>query len=61
SGDSLFRGSIGRTDFWGSDHEQLLSSIRDRIFTLDDDTRVCPGHGPESKVGFEKRQNPFFR
>lgn len=61
SGDTLFAGSVGRTDLWGGDQEQLFRSIRGRIFTLDDDIRVCPGHGPESSVGIEKRENPFFR
>jgi glyoxylase-like metal-dependent hydrolase (beta-lactamase superfamily II) len=60
SGDTLFQGSIGRTDLWGGDTDQLLSSIRRRLLTLDEDTRVCPGHGPESLIGVEKRENPFL-
>ncbi len=60
SGDTLFAGSIGRTDLWGGDTDLLLSSIRNRIFTLDGETRLCPGHGPESRIGIEKRENPFF-
>ncbi len=60
SGDTLFQGSVGRTDLWGGDQDLLFNSIRSRIFTLDDDTLVCPGHGPETKVGIEKRENPFF-
>ncbi len=60
SGDTLFQGSIGRTDLWGGDMDVLLSSIRERLFVLDDATRVCPGHGPETKIGIEKRENPFI-
>lgn len=58
-GDSLFAGSIGRTDFVGSSHETLLSSIRDHLYTLPDATVVLPGHGPQTTVGQEKRHNPF--
>lgn len=61
TGDTLFQGSVGRTDLWGADGDQMFKSIRTRIFTLDDDTRVCPGHGPESLIGVEKRENPFFQ
>lgn len=60
SGDTLFQGSVGRTDLWGADQDQMFRSIRSRILTLDDDTLVCPGHGPDSKVGVEKRSNPFL-
>lgn len=60
SGDTLFSSSIGRTDLWGGDLDTLLSSIRQRLFTLDDDTEVCPGHGPDSRMGIEKRENPFL-
>ena len=61
SGDALFRGSVGRTDFPGSDHATLLRSIREQILTLPDDTRVLSGHGPETTVGYERRSNPFLR
>ncbi|MGZ3698930.1 MAG: MBL fold metallo-hydrolase, partial [Bdellovibrionota bacterium] len=61
SGDTLFQGSVGRTDLWGGDQEQMFRSIRSRILTLDEDTRVCPGHGPETKIGIEKRENPFLK
>ena len=61
SGDTLFAGSVGRTDLWGGDTELLLKSIRQRLLTLDGDTEVCPGHGPDSIIGVEKRENPFFR
>lgn len=60
SGDTLFQMSIGRSDLWGGSHEQLLQSVRDRIFTLDGDIAVHPGHGPSTRVGDEKKSNPFF-
>ncbi|HDR14218.1 MAG TPA: MBL fold metallo-hydrolase [Desulfobacteraceae bacterium] len=60
-GDALFAGSIGRTDFPGGDLDLLLTNIREKVFTLPDDTLVLPGHGPVSTVGREKRSNPFFR
>jgi len=60
-GDALFAGSIGRTDFAGGDLQLLLTNIRDKIFTLPDDTLVLPGHGLVSTVEREKRSNPFFR
>lgn len=60
SGDTLFQGSVGRTDLWGASSDQMFKSIRSRILTLDDDTRVCPGHGPETWIGIEKRANPFL-
>lgn len=61
TGDTLFRESIGRFDLPGGDGEQELVSIRDRLLTLDDDTRVFPGHGPSSTIGHERRHNPFLR
>lgn len=60
-GDTLFAGSIGRTDLPGCDAALLLKSIREKILTLDDETRVYPGHGPFTTVGIEKSTNPFFR
>jgi glyoxylase-like metal-dependent hydrolase (beta-lactamase superfamily II) len=59
-GDVLFRGSIGRTDFPGGSHALLLRGIREKLFSLPDDTVVYPGHGPVTKVGYEKRTNPFL-
>lgn len=59
SGDSLFAGSIGRTDFAGSDHEALLKNVREKILTLPDATVVYPGHGGRTTIGREKRLNPF--
>lgn len=58
-GDVLFKGSIGRTDFPGGDHETLLRSIKDKLMTLDEDVVFIPGHGPTSTIGEEKRMNPF--
>jgi hydroxyacylglutathione hydrolase len=60
SGDTLFQGSVGRTDLWGADGDLMFKMIRERLLTLDGDTRVCPGHGPETRIGIEKRENPFL-
>jgi len=60
-GDCLFAGSIGRTDLPGGDLPTLEKSIRERIYTLPDDTVVVPGHGPDTTVGREKATNPFVR
>ncbi len=59
-GDTLFCGGIGRTDLWGGDSNALLLSIRSKLLTLDDETRVIAGHGPPTTIGAEKRQNPFL-
>lgn len=59
-GDVLFYGSIGRTDLPGGNHEQLLQSIREKLFTLPLDCTVYPGHGKSTLIGFEKENNPFF-
>lgn len=61
SGDTLFQGSVGRTDLWGADGDEMFKNIRTRILTLDGDTLVCPGHGPDTTVGIEKLENPFLR
>jgi glyoxylase-like metal-dependent hydrolase (beta-lactamase superfamily II) len=60
TGDALFAGSIGRTDFPGGDLMTLLRSIKTRLMTLPDDTKVFSGHGPESTIGEERRENPFL-
>ena len=59
-GDVLFRNSIGRTDLPGGDYDQLLRNIREKLFTLPDDCTVYPGHGPETTIGYERRNNPFL-
>ena len=61
TGDTLFYGSIGRTDFPGGNYNGLIEGVRKKIFPLGDDIRVYPGHGPASTVGRERRNNPFFR
>jgi glyoxylase-like metal-dependent hydrolase (beta-lactamase superfamily II) len=58
-GDVLFAGSIGRTDFPRGDHQQLLDSIRERLWPMGDDVTFIPGHGPTSTFGEERRSNPF--
>jgi glyoxylase-like metal-dependent hydrolase (beta-lactamase superfamily II) len=60
SGDTLFAGSIGRTDLWGGNYDQEILSIRERLLDLEDATRVIPGHGPETTIGRERRSNPFL-
>lgn len=60
-GDTLFAGSVGRTDFPGSDAATLAASIREKLYRLPDGARVYPGHGPETTIGREKRTNPFVR
>ena len=61
TGDTLFAGSIGRTDFPGGNHEQLIQGVVEKIFPLGDEMRVYPGHGPHSTIGQERKFNPFFR
>ncbi len=59
SGDTLFRGGIGRTDLWGGDSRAIEESIRERLFSLDEITTVITGHGAETQIGFEQQYNPF--
>ncbi|APR87840.1 putative metal-binding enzyme [Minicystis rosea] len=61
TGDTLFRRGIGRTDLWGGDSDLILRSLRGKLLTLDETTRVVAGHGPETTIGEEKRANPFLR
>jgi len=61
TGDLLFYGSIGRTDFIGGSYESLIKSVREKVFTLPDHVRVYPGHGPATTVGNERKNNPFFQ
>jgi len=58
-GDTLFAGGVGRADFAGSNADQLMRSIRERLFALPDDTVVYPGHGPSTTIGHERRTNPW--
>jgi hydroxyacylglutathione hydrolase len=61
AGDTLFAGSIGRTDLPGGDGKQILRSLRERLLVLPDVTRVVPGHGPETTIGEERQSNPFLQ
>lgn len=60
-GDTLFAESIGRTDFPGGSHRQLIENIRQKLMTLGDDVKVYPGHGPDTTIGWERRMNPFIQ
>ena len=59
SGDTLFYESVGRTDLPGGSEDELADSVHDKLFTLPDETRVIPGHGPFTSIGFEKKNNPY--
>jgi len=59
SGDTLFEQSIGRTDFPGGSHTDIIKSIKEKLFILPDDILVFPGHGPTTSIGLEKINNPF--
>ena len=61
TGDTLFSGSVGRTDFPGGDHNGLIEGVRRKVFPLGDHLRVYPGHGPATTIGKERSTNPFFR
>ena len=61
AGDTLFRGAIGRTDLWGGDFKAIERSIRERLYTLDEQTRVITGHGAETVIGLEKDENMYIR
>jgi len=61
TGDTLFAGSIGRTDFPGGDYQRLIEGVREKIFALDGSLRAYPGHGPASTIDRERRTNPFFQ
>ena len=61
AGDTLFSGSIGRTDLPGGNFEQIIDSIESRLLALPDETKVLTGHGPATTIGAERRSNPFLR
>ena len=61
SGDTLFNNSIGRSDLYGGDFPQVIKSIKDKLFVLDKETIVLPGHGNESTIGSEIKYNPFLQ
>lgn len=61
SGDTLFQGSIGRTDLWGGSFDEILRSIRHRLLIFPDATPVFPGHGPSTTIGEERKSNPFLQ
>jgi len=61
AGDTIFAGSIGRTDLPGGNPEQIIDSIHSRLLTLPDDTKVVPGHGPTTTIGAERKTNPFLQ
>jgi glyoxylase-like metal-dependent hydrolase (beta-lactamase superfamily II) len=61
AGDTLFAGSIGRTDLWGGSFEEIMRSLQIKLMALPDDTHVFPGHGPSTTIGRERESNPFLR
>ena len=61
AGDTLFQGSIGRTDLWGGDFQEIEKSIQEKLYTLDEDTVVITGHGDSTSIGSEMRSNSFVK
>ena len=61
AGDTLFQGSIGRTDLWGGSMPKIISSIREKLLVLPDEVIVYPGHGATTTIGSERDNNPFLR
>ena len=60
SGDTLFKGSIGRCDLFGGDYKEIENSIKNKLFTLDENITVYPGHGDKTSIKYEKKYNPYF-
>ena len=60
SGDTLFQGSIGRCDLWGGSMSEIEESIKGKLFKLDENIVVYPGHGDKTTIGYEKKYNPYF-
>lgn len=60
SGDTLFAGSVGRTDFPNGSHSEIVKSVKERLVDVKDDVTVLPGHGPSTQMGYERRTNPYF-
>lgn len=60
TGDTLFNGAIGRTDFLGGSYNELIESVETKLMTLDGNITVYPGHGPKTSIGYEKHKNPFL-
>lgn len=60
TGDTLFQGSVGRTDFAGGSYDKIVSSVKNKLFKLSDDIDVYPGHGPKTSLGYEKAMNPYI-
>lgn len=61
TGDTLFQGSVGRSDFYGGNHTQLINSINEKLMVLDKKIKVYPGHGPSSTLAYEGMRNPFLQ
>ena len=61
SGDTLFKGSIGRTDLWGGSYDDIMTSLHKKLIVLPEETLVLPGHGPATTIGQEKQSNPFVQ